>query len=452
MKGAMMANAADHWRRKAGNLTVRKILLLGVLSVTCLAPLAFVRLDEPTLRLNLFKLLAKTGSLCGTMLLAWQFLLGYRQGVARWVTPDYLWTIELHKYLGMAALPLVLLHPVFIVPYYRIKLGLRPVLGWAELPATLRVFVPLGIAALIVLAVVAVTSTVFRSKMSRAAWYWTHLSAYLLLPLALVHGFPIGQTIGQTPLRWVWAALFALTALFFVFRVLGRLGLFDAVYEVTRAEHTAHQVVELSMSPLRRPLRPAAAQFAFFRRGLAGTARPFTISNYDPDTGRLSITVKAMGSVSGDLQQVEPGERFLVDGPYGIFGREAFTTERPVVMLAGGIGITPFRRLIQELEKLPDGDIFLFYGNQYEKDIAHGGEMEAARHVNVTHVLSGHEEHNRHETGFITIELLREHLPYELPDCEFFLCGPPVMIKKLEAELRAEGAPERQIHHELFTY
>lgn len=64
-------------------LLVRKAGILCLLVATSAMPAFFVRLDEPTGALNAWKLLAKIGSLCGTMLLFWQFLLSYRQAVAR---------------------------------------------------------------------------------------------------------------------------------------------------------------------------------------------------------------------------------------------------------------------------------------------------------------------------------------------------------------------------------
>ena len=296
------------------------------------------------------------------------------------------------------------------------------------------------------------TSVLLRKAMGRRAWYVTHLGSYVLLPLAFVHGYPIGMTLQDTGLRHVWQGLFVLTAAFYVLRLLAQLGVFSARYEVTAVRHAAEGVVELVMRPIGRALRPASGQFAFFRRGIAGSGRPFTISDSDDADGRLNITVKALGRVTTALQTVRPGERFLVDGPYGTFGREVLTTDRPVVMLAGGIGITPFRKLIRDLERQPGREAYLFYGNQYEKSIAHREEIEAAEHVDLIHVLSGVEEHEEFEVGLITIELLKKHLEGALSRHEFLLCGPPVMVDKLEAGLHAENVPGRQIHHEVFDY
>lgn len=431
-------------------LKLRKIILLCVIVATAAAPAFFIQLDEPSTHLNAWKLLAKIGSLCGTALMVWQFLLGYRRAVARWAMPDYLWLLKLHKRLGIGIGFLILLHPGFITPYYLEKKGL--LLFSTNLPSPLGTFVTLGIAALAILLMLVITSTFLRGRMHQDTWYLTHLSSYVLLPLAFVHGYPIGTTLRLTALRYVWQGLFVLVGVFYVWRLLARLGVFGAIYEVTAARHVADSVVDIAMRPVRRGFRPASAQFAFFRRCRSCAARPFTISKFDHTTGELCITVKGLGKVTNDLQTVRPGERFLVTGPFGVFGREAFTTKRPVVMLAGGIGITPFRRIIHELKELPGRTVYLFYGNRYEKDIAHREEMEAAGHVELIHVLSGVEEHEECETGHITIDLLRRRLGEDLSRYEFFVCGPPIMITKLEAGLREVGVPPEQIHHELFSY
>jgi predicted ferric reductase len=417
---------------------------------TALVPAFFIQLDEPTRTLNTWKLLAKIGSLCGTVLLFWQFLLGYRQLASRWVACDYLWTLRIHKLLGVAAVALILLHPIFITPYYLRKRDLW--LLWVDLPWPLNVLVPGGIVAFLILVAIAVTSTLLREKMGKRAWYLTHLSSYVLLPLVFIHGYPIGMTLAETGLRHVWQVLFVLTGALYLFRALARFGAFSSVYEVKWTDHVTENVVELCMQPTGRPIRPASGQFAFFRRGLSQPARPFTVSKYDETSGELCITVKALGRTTRQLQNVQVGERFLVDGPYGVFGQAALISPRPVVMLAGGIGITPFRRLIRELEKQPDREAFLFYGNQYEEDIAHREEIEGAPHVEVVHVLSGEEEHEYLEVGFITIELVEKYLDRNLSHYEFLLCGPPVMVEKLESGLRAKGIPRGQIHHELFSY
>jgi len=431
-------------------LKQRKILLVCLIVVTSAAPAFFIRLNEPTFQLNTWKLLAKIGSLCGTVLIFWQFLLGYRQAVARWATPDYLWLIRVHRWIGISIGLLILLHPIFLTPYYLQKKGV--LLYSLGLPEPLRLFVPLGITALAILLYLVISSVFLRARMGHNLWYLTHLSSYVLLPLAFVHGYPIGMTLGGTGLKYVWQGLFFAGALFYIWRILARFGVFSSIYKVVLARKAAEGVTDITMRPLRGGLKPEAAQFAFFRRCRICPSRPFTISKHNSDSGEICITVKAFGNETGRFQTLTPGSRILVDGPYGVFGREAFDTKRPVVMLAGGIGITPFRRIIHELEGMPDREAYLFWGNRFEKDIALREEIDGAEHIEVVHVLSGVETHEELETGYVDLDLLNQRLGRDLPAFEFFICGPPPMIRKLESDLLASGVPDSQIHHELFSY
>ncbi len=56
------------------------------------------------------------------------------------------------------------------------------------------------------------------------------------------------------------------------------------------------------------------------------------------------------------------------------------------------------------------------------------------------------------EKGFITVVLLKKHLPRELNEYEFLICGPRIMTEKLNSSLAAEHIPPEQIHYEQFSY
>ena len=103
----------------------RKVVLLVLLGFSVAVPLALLRYDEPTAGLATVKVLAKTGSLVGTVLLVWQMILGFRL-VSTLFHDDLLWLIRLHRRLGAGAIVLIALHPIFIPIYYAWKFN-RPV-------------------------------------------------------------------------------------------------------------------------------------------------------------------------------------------------------------------------------------------------------------------------------------------------------------------------------------
>lgn len=434
---------------KIGNLSkvnCSKQIVLLLIVLTSITPLFYLSLQEPSRSLVTYKLLAKTGSLTVTVLLVWQFLLGFRGLVSR-VLKDLVWAVDLHKKLGIMAGVMILVHPLFITFYYLEKHNRNILL---LNPARLFDFmVFIGIAAILILLLLVATSTVLRKKISARWWYLLHLTSYLMIPMVFLHSFMLGMTIRNTDLKWVWAGFAAAVGVGFVYRLVFRLGLTAIPYKISEVQPVAPDVVEITMIPDDKKIEPRIGQFIYFRRGPRGTPRPYTVSDYDAKSGALSISVKAAGETSSALQDASPGETVAIDGPYGVFTWDAVTDTRPLVMIAGGIGITSFRRVIRFLEKQAEGTAFLFYGNKTENEIIYKEELDALRKVQVIHVLDAEPEYVG-EKGYITTDLLEKYLRKDLKECLFLVCGPPAMVTKLEAAMREAGVPDSQIQHELF--
>ena len=425
----------------------RKAVLLVLLGTSAAVPLALLRYDEPTAALTTVKVLAKTGSLVGTVLLVWQMVLGFRV-VSTLFHEDLLWLIRVHQHLGTGAIGLIALHPIFIPVYYAWKFD-RPVYT-LNLREPFYGFVWLGILAAALLAFIFITSVPLRRRLGYARWFATHLTTYFVLPLAFLHALPIGMTLRETPLKWAWGALAVVTAAVIAARVVNLAGWRTQAYEVTGARKLVADVTELSMRPLDGALKPRIGQFVYVRRRQAGSQRPYSVAGYDDD-GRLTIAAKAGQDFSVELQHVQAGERLYLDGPYGVFSQEVLQTDRPVVMAAGGIGITAFTRLIEHLDQTADRPAWLFYGNPQADGIAYRDQLDAFDHVEVVHVISDQADYPG-EKGFITIDLIEHYVGRPLAGCEFLICGPPIMTEKLEKQLLQADVPDEQIHHELFGF
>jgi predicted ferric reductase len=431
--------------RKIG---AQKRILLVIIVITVLIPPLFIQLDEPTGRLNFFKLLAKIGSLAGVMLMFWQLLLGFRGAVSR-LFPDLLWVLELHKKIGTYILLLIMLHPIFIVFFYLDKFDRNLLV--LDLSMVFDIFVLVGMISLTLLLLVALSSIKRQYFKNYTTWYTIHLSSYLLLPLVFIHSLPIGMTIRETGLRFIWWGLTGVLAIFLIYRLAVAFGWFLSRYQVVEATRVGPQVTRITMRPLNSRVEPKAGQFIFLRWGLWNSGRPFTVSHYDVRTGELSVSVKALGKMTTRLQEIQPGELVAIDGPYGVFSQEAQASSRSLVMIAGGIGITPFIRIIEEPAVKSGRELYLFYGNKFSSEIVYKDELENKEQVKVVHVLSDEPDYPG-EKGFITVELLKKHLARDPREYEFLICGPPVMTEKLKAGLAEVGVPAGQIHYELFSY
>ncbi|MBD3346618.1 MAG: hypothetical protein GF401_16300 [Chitinivibrionales bacterium] len=425
-----------------------KLILMSIIVLTSMIPLLYIDTREPTSRLLLFKVLAKTGSLAGMVLFAWQFLLGFR-GVVSLVIKDLVWVVNFHKRLGQGASILILLHPVFITLYYLDKFDRNII--FVDLTEAFDWYVILGIIALVIVALIYLTSVPFRKYLTASKWFTFHLSSYCLLTLGFIHSFAIGMTIRETSLRIFWIILTVVMAGFLGYRLLFRFGIFSSLYITNRVAAAARQVIDISLRPEKKPVVPRMGQFIYIRRKAFQGAHAYTVSDFNHQTGELAITAKAQGITSTELQGVQPGERIAIDGPYGVFTWHALLSDLPLVMIAGGIGITPFRRLIRLLERDRHRPAWLFYGCERAGDVVYRDKLDSCRHVKVVYVLNSEPEYPG-EKGFITTSMMRKYLSGDFSGYEFLLCGPPGMITKLETSLAQAGVPPEQIHHELFSW
>lgn len=428
-------------------LKLNRTVLVSVIVFTCVLPLFFVRPGTQSFETALYFLLAKIGALTGGMLLIWQFFLGFR-GAVPWVITDLTWVVDLHKKLGQFGTLIIPLHPIFIgLFYYRVTdLNIYDL----DLDTDFSRLVLLGIILFGIITFIVISSAFFRKKMGFYKWFYTHLSAYIVPPVLFIHSFLLGSTIQETGFRFVWWTIAGLMTAFYLYRVLHKLGIFAKRYHTVRTRRAAEKTTELTMKPHDEGLKPASGQFIYLRESVIKNAHPYTVSGFDEESGQLSITAMEEGPQTSRLQNAREGEEFFLDGPYGIFTRVALASELPLVMVAGGIGITPFRRLWRKLEKGKDRETWLFYGNEFYRDIVYRDELDGLTHVRVVHVLNQEPDFSG-EKGFINLDVLTRHLKRELGGYQFLICGPPVMIIKLESALRKAGVSDERIQHELFA-
>ena len=184
--------------------------------------------------------------------------------------------------------------------------------------------------------------------------------------------------------------------------------------------------------------------------------RSYSIASSPCCHGWCDLTVKheSGGIVSGYLHEhVQEGDLLDASGPYGRFTFRGVESDS-VVLLGGGVGITPLMSSIRYLtDQSWNGRIDLIYACKDLKNVIFGDELNqlARRHPNlhVTLVLS--DESSEAWTGprgFITAELLGQ-IP-EIRSRRIHLCGPPVMMDAVRSELGTLGIDPVSIHSELF--
>jgi predicted ferric reductase len=181
---------------------------------------------------------------------------------------------------------------------------------------------------------------------------------------------------------------------------------------------------------------------------------PFSVSGYDAETGDITLTIKNLGPFSSLIQDLSDDEHLLVDGPYGVFTQEIYETQMSIVMLAGGIGITPFMRTIRHLPS-NISQATLLYGNKSQDDVAFLDELDEHsddKRLKIVHVLGeGTLKGRIVENGYITKELLTKHLDSGLDSYLYFVCGPPAMMDAMYQTLLESGVSKKHICFEKFS-
>ncbi|WTZ37273.1 ferredoxin reductase family protein [Streptomyces sp. NBC_01396] len=354
-----------------------------------------------------------------------------------------------HRWLGFTLLWTILTHATLVVLGFA-RLGdtsmTKAFLSLADVPASL-----LGMgAAAIVVVVAAVSARFARQRLRYEIWHGLHLLLYVALGLSFVHQLQETTTFTSSALAEIywWALwLFAFGAL-----VTGRIvmPLWRNAYhrfEVTAVVPESDNVVSVHVTGRHLDRLPTrAGQFCIWRfpgHNHWWLANPFSLSAA-PDGRTLRLTAKAVGSTSAGLRHIRVGSRAFVEGPYGAF-TSLHRTQPGTLLIAGGVGITPIRAL---LEEEPAGDIVVLYRVRSENDAVLVDEVRdlVADRGGRLHLLTGHRGEG---AAPFEPDSLRALVP-DITERDVYVCGPPTMTSAVLGSLRRLEVPHQQVHAERF--
>ncbi len=202
------------------------------------------------------------------------------------------------------------------------------------------------------------------------------------------------------------------------------------------------------LRPLKKKLLPAPGQFIYVRRGFWSEEHPFSVASYSKKTGEITIATKRFGKYTQKLSELEKGATVSLDGPYGVFTQEIpVTTERPVTLIAGGIGLTPFMQHVLNSQRK---DITMFNANRTKDSVIVRGLLQKALGKRYIDIFSD-EPSKGAESGRLDQSILEKYLGDSILDQQYYVCGPPPMMNGVKKMLLEAGVPPAQIHTEEFS-
>ena len=210
------------------------------------------------------------------------------------------------------------------------------------------------------------------------------------------------------------------------------------------------------------------------RRLQAGTKRPtvraYSLANHPGEEGVVMLNVRIAtpppdagpevppGVVSSWIFALAPGDHVAVAGPFGHFFAQE--TDREMVFVGGGAGMAPMRaHILDQLERLKsERKISFWYGARSRRELFYVDEFDRlqAEHPNFRWCAALSEPRPGEEwdgaVGFVHQVLHERYLArHPAPEaCEYYLCGPPMMIQETRRMLGELGVDPDDVHFDDF--
>ncbi|MGL5336438.1 MAG: NADH:ubiquinone reductase (Na(+)-transporting) subunit F [Enterovibrio sp.] len=194
------------------------------------------------------------------------------------------------------------------------------------------------------------------------------------------------------------------------------------------------------------------------------TIRAYSMANYPEEYGIILLNVRIAtppannpdappGIMSSYIWSLKPGDKVMISGPFGeFFAKE---TDAEMVFIGGGAGMAPMRsHIFDQLKRLKSKRKMSFwYGARSKREIFYAEEFDklAAENPNfVWHCALSEplpEDNHQGYTGFIHNVLYEHYLKdHEAPeDCEYYMCGPPMMNAAVIKMLKDIGVEDENI-------
>lgn len=292
-----------------------------------------------------------------------------------------------------------------------------------------------------------------RAKLSYETWWMIHISTYAAIALSFMHQILNGPMFIGHPLnKAFWIALYSamvFAIIYWRFVIPIYLSLRHGIrVEKVVIEGPGMVSVIMRGHQLHR-LNAQGGQFfgwRFLAKGHALISHPYSLSAA-PTAHYLRITVKDLGDHSRSLADLKPGTRVFMEGPYGAFtaGR---ASRKHVVLIGGGVGITPVRAIIEEFRNGVQLDVIVRVSRSEDLILREELDYLAAQSDGSIriHYLVGSRKLHPMDAKSITALVPR------FADSDIYICGPAPLVDAVRDAAHEVGVPKNRFHDEAFAF
>ena len=370
--------------------------------------------------------------------------------------------LGIHRFVGLAITLLVGLHVVLVVAANPANVALFDVVHAPDRArAALGATVALG--ALIV-------QTVLRRRLRHRyeVWRWVHVVlAAAVLVLSGLHIWWLNHLVRDAAMRALFTVLAVGVLVVLAYRwVWLPLRGTRREYVVREIRPETPTVSTLVLEPRRngarrgyRSLAFAPGQFAWLRLhpSIWAQEHPFTIASSAHLGLWTEFTIRHSGDFTRQLRLLRPGSPVWVDGPHGAFTLDLHRTTG-LVMIAGGVGITPMMSMLRTLAHRRDRRPHrLLMVARTIDDLLFRAEIRRLQQrldLTVVELLRQPPPSWTGASGTVGAELLTALLPGEFRrnQLDYYLCGPPALVTDVLTVLEELDIPQPRIHTEQFDF
>ncbi len=291
---------------------------------------------------------------------------------------------------------------------------------------------------------------------------WVHRLAIVSIIAIHFHVYNVIYLRNNVPFRFL-TTLYTVIALgwYVIYKIkIARL----PKYEIIEINMPTPDIREIVMKPVNgNRMDYKAGQYGFFRfvdSKVTSEAHPFSFSSApSAEKETLTVMIKEDGDFTSSLDLVDEGDKVTIEGPYGNFYPDdiAENEDRAMLLLSGGIGVTPNLSVLrEEMAKNSDRRIAFVWGLAYEADTMYLDEMKklADDFPNFTyHFIYSEEEVDGFPHGFVDDEFIAEEGLEDFYDnASWHVCGPGPMLEASKKLLDEKNVTKEQAYIEEFAF